>query len=91
MPSDIMGRNTTISNMYACSFLAKLTIHPAVQSFQIRRKKPKQRSKQLNNKPLYLREKTVNMSTSNVHNLYKQLVIYNKSKLAHTIKKNNAR
>jgi len=68
MPSDIMGRNTTISNMYACSFLAKLTIRPAVQSFQIR-KKTKQRSKQLNNKPLYLREKTVNMSTSNVHNL----------------------
>ena len=46
----------------------------------------------MNNKPLYsyLTEKAVNISISNVHNIYKQLVIYNKSKPAHTIKKNNA-
>jgi len=89
MPSDKMGRNTTISNMYACSFLAMLTIHPAVQSFQIKKNRTKEVNK-LNNKPLYLTEKPVNISTANVHILYKQLVIYNKSKPAHTIKKNNA-
>jgi hypothetical protein len=63
-PVGVLWRNTTISNMYAWSFLAMLTIRAAVHSFQGKRKNRNKEVNKLNNKPPYLREKAINISIS---------------------------